>query len=59
MNDRFINNLKHQAEENPVLAMGVAAALITAVSKLIDSSSNARNSKAWAQEVARRDRKVS
>jgi hypothetical protein len=55
--DRFIDNLKHQAEENPVLAMGVAAALITAVSKLIDSSSNARNSKAWAQEVHRRTTK--
>ena len=43
----FINNLKRQAEENPVLALVVAAGLITATSKLI-------NSMAWKQEVARR-----
>lgn len=53
MND-FIDNLKHQAEENPVLALGVAAALITATSKLLDSIGNTRNSKAWDREVARR-----
>jgi hypothetical protein len=55
--DRFIDNLKRQAEDNPVLALGVAAALITAVSKLLDSSNNARNSKAWDREVARRTMK--
>ena len=48
--DRFIENLKHQAEENPMLALGVAAALIGSVSKLI-------NSAAWKQEVARRTMK--
>jgi uncharacterized BrkB/YihY/UPF0761 family membrane protein len=53
MND-FINNLKHQAEENPVIALGVTAALITAISKLVDSSVSAKNSKAWDREVARR-----
>lgn len=45
--DKFINNLKEQAEENPMLALGVAAALIGAASKLI-------NSMAWKQEAARR-----
>jgi hypothetical protein len=45
--DDFINNLKRQAEENPVLALAVAAGLITATSKLV-------NSWAWKQEVARR-----
>lgn len=57
MND-FLRNLQRQAEENPVLALGVGAALITAISKLVDSNSNARNSKAWAQEVARRTTKL-
>jgi hypothetical protein len=52
--NEFINNLKHQAEENPIIALGVGAALITAISKLIESSGNARNSKAWDREVARR-----
>lgn len=52
--DRFLDNLKHQAEENPVVALVVAGGLITAISKLIDSSVNARNSKAWQKEVDRR-----
>jgi hypothetical protein len=52
--DRFVENLKRQAEENPVLAMGVAAGLITAISKLIDSGATLKNSNAWKQEVARR-----
>jgi hypothetical protein len=51
---RFIDNLKRQAEENPVLAIGVAAGLITAISKLIDANADMRNSRAWAREVARR-----
>lgn len=54
--DKFIENLKHQAEENPVLALGVAAALITAVSKLVGATNDTRNSRAWAQEVQRRVR---
>jgi hypothetical protein len=52
--DRFINNLKHEAEENPIFAIGVAAGLITAISKLMDASADTRNSRAWAKEVARR-----
>lgn len=48
--DKFLNNLKAQAEENPVLAMGVAAALLSASSKFI-------NSAAWRKEVNRRARK--
>lgn len=50
----FVGNLKRQAEENPVLALAVAAGLITAVSKLMDASGNVRNSRAWDREVARR-----
>ena len=52
--DKFIANLQRQAEENPVLALGVAAGLITAVSKLLDATANTKNSKAWAKEVNRR-----
>lgn len=46
MND-FFNNLKRQTEENPILALAVAAGLLTAGSKFM-------NSVAWKQEVARR-----
>jgi hypothetical protein len=52
--NEFLENLKRQASENPVFALGVAAGLIGAISKLIDSTGNARNSKAWDREVARR-----
>jgi hypothetical protein len=52
--DRFIDNLARQAEDNPVLALGVAAGLITAISKFINSGATAKNAKAWQREVARR-----
>jgi hypothetical protein len=48
---RFFENLQHQAEENPIVALGVGATLIAAISKLIDAQVNAKNSKAWAKEV--------
>lgn len=50
----FLENLKRQAEENPVVAIAVTAALVTATSKLLDSSTNARNARAWNLEVQRR-----
>jgi len=55
--EKFLDNLKRQAEENPVLALGVAAGVLTALAKLIDSGADARNSRAWAKEVQRRARK--
>lgn len=57
MND-FLENLKRQAEENPIVALGVGAALITAIGKLVSSSVDAKNSKTWAREVARRSAKL-
>jgi len=51
---KFIDNLKKQAEENPILALGVGAAVATAASKLLHTASEARNSKTWAKEVDRR-----
>lgn len=53
----FLTNLQRQAEENPVLALGVAAGLITSISKLIDAGANSRNSRAWNREVTRRVKK--
>lgn len=47
MDNDFIDNLKKQAEENPILALAAAAAVLTAAGKFI-------NSIAWKQEVARR-----
>lgn len=50
LNNEFFNNLKRQAEEQPILALAAAAALLTAASKFA-------NSIAWKQEVARRAKK--
>ena len=52
--DTFLNNLKRQAAENPVLTLAVTAGLLTAASKLIGTGVDVRNSRAWAQEVQRR-----
>jgi hypothetical protein len=57
MQNRFLDNLKQQAEDNPVLALGVGAGLITAIAKLVDSTVSAKNARAWAKEVARRSAK--
>lgn len=48
--NEFLENLKRQAAENPVLALGVAAGLITSISQLLNSTS-------WNLEVKRRRRK--
>lgn len=52
--NRFIENLQRQAEENPMLALGLAAGLITAISKLAGTSVDMKNSRAWKKEVDRR-----
>lgn len=52
--NRFIANLQRQAEENPVLAMGVAAGVITSISQLMNANTSRRNSRAWDRETIRR-----
>ena len=55
--DAFLQNLKRQAEENPIAALAVGAVVMTAITKFIGASVDAKNSRAWAQEVARRTMK--
>lgn len=43
--------LKRAWNENPVLVLGVGAAAVTAVSKLLDSVSAAQGRKAYAKQV--------
>jgi hypothetical protein len=57
MDNKFLDKLAKQAEENPIVAIGVGAALITAISKLMDARGNMRNSRAWSREVNRRVRR--
>ena len=54
MNRRFLDNLKHQAEENPVMALGIGAAFLTGVGKIIAAAGHARGSHAYAKDVNRR-----
>lgn len=53
---KFIENLKRQAEENPIVALGVAAALLTATSKLLDANTARVSAVTHAREVDRRIR---
>lgn len=56
MPNDFFANLQRQAEENPVFALGIAAGLITAISKLLSASAERKNSTSWARETKRRDK---
>lgn len=49
-------NLKRQIEENPLMAAGVGAALLTGASKLMNANTARKNSKSWKREVARREK---
>lgn len=51
---RFATNLKNAAIENPVLALGVAAAAVTATAKLINAANETSNSRTYKKEVNRR-----
>jgi hypothetical protein len=52
--DKFLNNLKRQAEENPIVAIAVATAAVTALSKFVDAAGHAAGSKAYARQVDHR-----
>jgi hypothetical protein len=51
---RFFDNLKRQAEENPIAALAVTAVVLTAASRLLKTGVEIHNSNVWAKEVARR-----
>lgn len=55
--NEFLENLKRQAEANPLLALGIATGLIAAVSKLMDSKSGMKNAASWDRETRRRNMK--
>jgi hypothetical protein len=53
---KFIDNLKAQAEANPLVAIAVAAALFTATSKLLDANTARVSAHTYAKEIDRRIR---
>lgn len=52
--NKFLNNLKAQAEANPLVAMAAGAALLTAASKLLDANTARIAAHTHALEVQRR-----
>lgn len=55
--NEFLENLKKQAAENPIFALGVGAAFMTAASKLISAGTESRNARSWDRETKRREKK--
>lgn len=49
--DKFLNRLKEQAAENPLMALAAGAAAMTAASKLIDAASSIRSRNAYAKRM--------
>ena len=50
----YIDNLKRQANENPIGALVVGALVATAAAKLLQASTERKNSYTWSREVDRR-----
>lgn len=46
--------LKAQIEENPLVAAGIAAAVLNGAAKLMNANTNRKNSTTWKREVNRR-----
>jgi hypothetical protein len=53
----FLNNLRTQAEENPMLALGIGTAVVAAATRFLGAGVDMKNSRAWAKEVNRRSAK--
>jgi len=47
----MFEKLKKQVEENPILAIGVGAAAVTAAAKLIDAITAAQGRHAYAKQI--------
>lgn len=47
----YLDRLKQQFNENPVLVIAVGAAAVTAVAKLVDAVSAAQGRKAYAKQI--------
>lgn len=49
--NRFFENLKREAEQNPTVALGIGAAFLTAVGKVIQAHGESAGSRAYARQV--------
>lgn len=55
--NKFLAKLQQQAEDNPILVLGVGAAAVTAVAKLVESVSAVQGRRAYAKQVNHRVKK--
>lgn len=51
---KYLEELKFQAQHNPLATAVVGAGLIVAISKLLNANTERQNAKTWAREVERR-----
>lgn len=56
--DINLDTLKREAEANPLMALAVAAGLITSIAKLMDASSASKGRRAYAKQVELRAQKA-
>lgn len=54
--EKFLAKLQDQIEENPLVAIGIGVAVLTAGSKFIDAAGSAFGRRTWSKEVARRSK---
>lgn len=54
MDNKFLAKLQDQAEENPLVAIGVGVAMASAATQLIRTATDIWGRKTWSKEVARR-----
>jgi len=57
--EKFLTRLQQQAEENPIMAIAVGVAVLTAASKFLNAAGSAYGRRTWSKEVNRRARKAS
>jgi hypothetical protein len=50
------SKLKEQVEDNPLVAAGIGAALLTGAAKLMNANTARKNAKTWKREVKRREK---
>lgn len=57
--NEFLENLKKQAADNPIVALGAGAMFLQAASKFLNANSARQNSKTYRKEIDRRLKKSS
>lgn len=50
----LLENLKRQAQENPMVALAAGATALSAITQFVSSAVSWKNSRVWAKEVSRR-----